>query len=334
MRMHLLITAIIGGTILVTSSAYAASNADYQAARAAVEVTTTSVTTDLAPLAGKNLELDGVVSGIFARRDAPGFLFQLNEKQTLPVSLRATDPDVVIGAKLRVLAHVASTGKELEALSLTPTPKTGTSAMQASSPGTPQTAASTPAQKQASSSPGAKRRNVSSRTTVKKATSVSSRSRSTGTVRNAEWYAGRITAYSGKISRATALSIARNVLAKSAKHRVDPLLVFALLAQESHFNPKAVSPVGAKGLGQLMPGTAAEMGVKNPFDIAQNIDGSVRYLAQQLRRFGGDKRRALAAYNAGPGNVIRYGGVPPFRETRNYVQVINTHYTHLTGGRL
>jgi len=147
--------------------------------------------------------------------------------------------------------------------------------------------------------------------------------------RRAKLYARKIRQVNGNIDTDTAAKIAAAVLKKSRRHGVDPRLVFALLAQESGFDPRAVSPAGAQGLGQLMPGTARGLGVRDSFDIEQNVDGSVRYLAEQMRAFGGDFRQALAAYNAGPGNVQRYGGIPPFRETRNYVQRISTHYRQL-----
>lgn len=99
-------------------------------------------------------------------------------------------------------------------------------------------------------------------------------------------------------------------------------LFTALIDQESRFDPAAVSPKGAQGLGQLMPATARELGVSDPFDPEANLDGAARYLVRQLAAFG-DVRLALAAYNAGPQRVIQYGGVPPFAETRRYVAAIS-----------
>jgi len=114
------------------------------------------------------------------------------------------------------------------------------------------------------------------------------------------------------------------IAAAAADFGVDTALLRAVIHAESAFNPMAVSNKGAQGLMQLMPGTAGDLGVTDAFDVAQNIRGGARYLSQLLRDFNGDAQLAAAAYNAGPGAVQKYRGVPPYDETRLYVQRVTT----------
>jgi len=110
------------------------------------------------------------------------------------------------------------------------------------------------------------------------------------------------------------------------RHGLDPALVLAVVSVESSFRPQAVSPKGAQGLMQLMPRTAASLGVEDALDPGQNVDAGVRHLESLVRLYDGDLTRALAAYNAGQGAVARYGGVPPYRETRAYVRRVLERY--------
>lgn len=129
-------------------------------------------------------------------------------------------------------------------------------------------------------------------------------------------------------ARATAVPTHLEPLISDAArtHGVDPRLVAAVALRESAWNPNARSQVGACGLMQLMPATAKYLGVSNVFDPRQNIDGGTRYLRKLLDTFNGDLDLTLAAYNAGPGAVAKYNGIPPYRETRHYVKVVRASY--------
>lgn len=117
------------------------------------------------------------------------------------------------------------------------------------------------------------------------------------------------------------------IIKKAAdKYGLPEKLIASIMKQESNFNPNDVSYAGAQGLMQLMPGTARYVGVTNPFDIEQNIMGATKYISEMFRKHNNDPRIALAAYNAGPGNVQKYGGIPPFKETQDYVKKVLNYY--------
>ena len=117
--------------------------------------------------------------------------------------------------------------------------------------------------------------------------------------------------------------------ASAQRHGVDPGLMKAMMHTESAFNPNARSPVGAQGLMQLMPATARRFKVSNPWNPADNIEGSAKYVAWLMRRFNNNVEFAVAGYNAGEGNVDKYNGIPPFKETRNYVKSVMSRYHSL-----
>ena len=123
-------------------------------------------------------------------------------------------------------------------------------------------------------------------------------------------------------SGTTSHAIEKAIQDAAVQYQLSPKLIKGVIKAESNYDKNAVSPAGAQGLMQLMPGTAKDLGVKNPFDIKQNIDGGVRYLKKMMDMFGGNVRQALSAYNAGPETVKRYNGDVPYSETRQYVDKV------------
>ncbi|NTV90711.1 MAG: lytic transglycosylase domain-containing protein [Clostridiales bacterium] len=146
----------------------------------------------------------------------------------------------------------------------------------------------------------------------------------------------RLSLSAGKTSIPTDKAAQMSVINKAvddaaAKYHLDRELLMAVIKQESNYNPYSISSAGAQGLMQLMPGTADSLGVENPFDISQNVDGGAKYLKDQLVTFGGDLQLALAAYNAGPYSVKKYDGIPPYTETQNYVARVMKYYKQYSG---
>ncbi len=125
---------------------------------------------------------------------------------------------------------------------------------------------------------------------------------------------------------ASKVQIQQMVTSACEKHHIDPRLVMAVIQQESGFNQNAISKTGAQGLMQLMPATAKSLGVNNAFNPAENIEGGVKYLKGLLDRYNGNTILALAAYNAGPNAITKHNGIPPYKETQNYVKNILKNY--------
>ncbi len=151
-------------------------------------------------------------------------------------------------------------------------------------------------------------------------------------------YAAYIKKINRKLQSREAMRIAEGVVGFSIHYGVDARLIMALMIAESDFNPRELSRSGAMGLGQLMPGTAKDLGVSNPYDLVENVYGTVKLLSQHLKHYraktGEDFQSlclALAAYNAGPGAVARAGGVPPFRDTQRYVKRVVSLYKQFAG---
>jgi soluble lytic murein transglycosylase-like protein len=154
-------------------------------------------------------------------------------------------------------------------------------------------------------------------------------------------YRAFIRASNTRLTEAQVDDITTAILRSSEQMDVDPRLIVALIIAESSFDPSATSRAGAMGLGQIMPGTAAEIGLSNPYDPVQNIQGAVYLLKTRLDKYSGGATQndlqmrhihlALAAYNAGMGAVKRYKGIPPYRETRNYIKKIERLYRQLCG---
>ncbi len=277
------------------------------------------VNAQLADLSGKTLELEGTVACTFDGKNGLGFMLMLPGNQLVTVLYALPDPMLQGGYTLQTLARVPADGGELlQCLALTtvgdydiPTqPALPMLSYVATVPPPPEVPV------------------IVAPPAPAPAPSVALPSHLRGDVVNA--YAERISEYNHHLDYNARYGIAYNILQKSAEMDMDPRLIFALIRAESDFDQYCVSSAGASGLGQMMPGTAAGMGITDIFDVEQNIEGSVRELRDCLDTFG-DVKLALAGYNAGCGAVRKYGGIPPYKETQNYVRTVWSLYCELAG---
>lgn len=288
----------------------------------APSITLTTLKGNLPNYAGKTVELLGKVNGMMTSGDATTFVLECDGDSI--VVKAATAPDCIVnGNTVRVLARISPESTislsdvQLEGAAydydisarekeLTPKPK------------------AKPAPK-----PVAKKRDSNPKTYASsrmgRGDMLSSRAMSVY-----DPYRKAIARFNPRLTARELDAITASILAYSEKYKIDPRLVIALIIAESGFRPNATSRAGAMGLCQLMPGTARGLGVGNAYDPAQNIEGAVKYLRGQIDRYG-SLDLVLSAYNAGPGAVKKHGGVPPYRETRNYIRKVSSLYKALCG---
>jgi hypothetical protein len=283
----------------------------------------------------KIMEITGTIKGTFSTPDFTGVLMEHKVDDTIALETDAI-PEWVFMRELKARAIIRAERKEelgglrcvlialapaelvpdLVPASSKPVTKTGTS-------------------KQAAANRG--KRPAASRGTIGR--SSAPRSWSMGRSEVLPYYVNFVRQQNPRLSEKEATRIADNIIGYCLAYGVDARLIMAIVLVESGFNPTAVSSKGAAGLGQLMPGTAGDLGVNNRFHIEQNVYGMVRLIRQHLEKYTketGDPNRAmqlaLAAYNAGAGAVKKYNGIPPYKQTVNYVKKVSEIYRKLTGG--
>lgn len=316
------ITALV--LLAIASSSYARvwmSPDDYLALRRQSKAAMGQAAADAS--AGSVVELQGVVSGVAEKSDGSAFVLTSGSR-SLIVTCRDPDPQVDPGSKVRMLAKVGAPDSPNDLILM----------------GVAWDYIITEREKAAMA-------NAKRAVTQKKLTSRGNYQRSD--VLAGKWteilepYKKAIQRFNPKLTASQAQAIACYILEYSERYDVDPRLVVSVILAESHFRLGATSRAGAMGLGQLMPGTAAGLGVTNAYDPHQNLRGSIRLIRGHLDRLSGgakwnqltwqDLALALASYNAGPGAVRKYGGVPPYRETQTYIARVTQIYKQLCGYR-
>ena len=314
---------------LVASSAIASAPVSvnrYLAMRKAVatKVSIQELKADSGSYIGKTFEIRGMVTGCL--KSAHGSVIIISNSDTGSYSVAADAPPTQTpGIELACLVKIGE-GSTSSLSDLRLVACTFLSDLPHAEPSTKPATAKPPAKATISAS-AAPRKSVFAR--------------SIGAEEIVQIYTKAVKRFNCNLSNKQADTIARSVLGFSYRYKLDPRLVCAVILAESHFRIGATSSCGAQGLGQLMPSTAAGLGVNDAYDPVQNIYGSVRYVKGMLDRMSGNKAwndltwsdlaLALAAYNAGPGAVKKHGGIPPYRETQNYVRKVTSIYKQLCG---
>ncbi len=285
--------------------------------------------------AGEAYEVRGALSGL-AENGAGFFLLVKTDDSTLTLTGEGAAPAFNAGMKIRALVKASSSlsTNELTLLGLATEGDVATEQLAQARP-TPQAA---PTGRAASSYPKgfAKTKTLRRRSVPLTSRSLTQTRIPSGSREVFDAYKKAVRYFNRTGSEDEVNRIVAAVLNYSIKYQVDARLVMAIFAVESNFKPTATSRSGAMGIGQLMPGTAADLGVRNAYDPDQNVEGAVKYIRSQLDQYQGHDdwtrlQLALASYNAGPGAVRKYNGVPPYQETQAYVKRVSSWFLHFLG---
>ena len=341
-----LAAGLSGGTTTAWASAYPEADRYYAVRDAShpikENVTFAQVQENAAPWKDALIEVRGVIRGC-ARRDEGGTFilardagdtFMIDAQQKLPESI------VDIARTVRVLARIPANQSSFSSLQLIAVTSEFDAASldiaRAKRLADARRAAAVPAKRMASRR--SVRQALSRRTALRRGRSRQTMLASRG-IDLLSQYASAVQWFNPRLSPADAWRLAQSIVVYSQRYGMDARLIMAVIAVESNFNAYAVSSKGGMGLGQLMPGTASGLGVANPWSPEENIEGATRLLRGHLNRVGGavqaptwgQIRLALACYNAGAGAVKKYQGVPPYRETQNYIKKIGRLYYQMCG---